>query len=452
MLHPGREETTHAYGESMTPNLQFGWSALHCLRSRRYKLIQAPRPELYDLTADPGETTNAFDRHPEVVRDLMQRLDRLVAETSRDAPEPETADLDEETVDRLAALGYIGTPLAPKTGDPKRPLADPKDKLRVFAAVQQAGELIVEEQYPAAVELLESALGEDPKMPQARLMLGGAYSEQDRTAEAKAQFDHVLKDDPKSVQALVGVASLLMREDRTEDVIALCRQVLTLDERNVQAEALLGEAHADRGEPREALTHFEKAVAIQPKLTRNRLNLAASLIEVRQYGRADRVLGEILADTPRFPFAQFNRGLLYEEQGRLEDARAAYAAEVTAYPGHFKARFNLGRVLFRLGDRSGSLQQMREVVRLAPKQPEGHLFLARGLLQENAPIDEVQALVEKGLSLARTSETRALGFFLLADVYNRKGRRDEANEALRKAQAYAPAARSESRSHANQSH
>jgi arylsulfatase A-like enzyme/predicted Zn-dependent protease len=451
MLDPGKDETVYAYAESMTPNLQFGWSALHSLRSSRFKLIQAPRPELYELAVDPGETANAFDRTPEVARDMAARLEQLLAETSRDAPEPESADLDEETVDRLAALGYIGAPVAPRTADPARPLADPKDKLRVFSAVQHAGERIVEQDYPAAVELLESALREDAKMPQARLMLGAAYSELDRSAEAKAQFDLVLKDDPKSVPALVGVASLLMREDKAKDVIALCRQVLALDDRNVQALALLGEAHADRGEPEKALAHFEKAVAIQPKLTRNRLNLAASLIEVRQYDRADKVLGEIVAESPRFPFAQFNRGLLHEAQGRFPEAGAAYAAEVAAYPGHYKARFNLGRVLLRLGDGAGSLQQMREVVRLAPKQPEGHLFLARGLLREGGPIDEVHALVEKGLALARTPETRALGFFLLADVYNRKGRADAAAEALRRARALAPPARSESRSHANQS-
>ena len=64
-----------------------------------------------------------------------------------------------------------------------------------------------------------------------------------------------------------------------------------------------------------------------------------------------------------------------------------------------QARFNLGKVLFRLGDRAGSLGEMREVIRIAPKQPEGYLFLARGLLQESAPIDETHALVEKGLSL-----------------------------------------------------
>jgi len=197
--HPVSEETSWAYAESMTPNLQFGWSPLHSLRSTRYKLIQAPRPELYDLAVDPGETANAVDRHPDVARDLQARLDRLLAETSRDAPEPESADLDEETVGRLAALGYIGTPVAPRQGGPTRPLADPKDKLRVFSAVQQAGERIFEQDYPAAVGLLEPALGEDPKMPQARLMLGSAYSEMDRTGEAKAQFDLVLKDDPRSV-------------------------------------------------------------------------------------------------------------------------------------------------------------------------------------------------------------------------------------------------------------
>jgi len=450
MFHPRAEANAYAYAESMTPNLQFGWSALHCLRSSRYKLIQAPRPELYDLLADPGEMTNVYQRHQAVAREMTRELDRLMRETARDAPEPETADLDKETFERLAALGYVGVAAPPRTSGASEALADPKDKLLIFAAVQQAGELIVKDQYPAAAELLEAALRDDPKMPQARLMLGGAYSELDRAEDAKAQFDLVLKDDPKSVQALIGVANLLMREGKTEDVIALCERTLSLDERNMQAYALLGEVYADRKKPAEALPYFEKAVEIQPKLTRNRLNLAGSLIEVRQYDRAEKILDEIVAESPRFPFAQFSRGLLYEEQDRLQEARRAYAAEVEAYPRHFKPRFNLGKVLFRLGDRAGSLEQMREVIRIAPNQPEAYLFLARGLLLERAAIDEIQALVEKGLSLARASDTRALGFFLLADVYNRKHQPDKANEALRRADAYASATRS--RSHATQSH
>jgi tetratricopeptide (TPR) repeat protein len=438
MLDPRTDVTTYAYGESMTPSLQFGWSSLQSLRSSRYKLIKAPRPELYDLTADPAEETNVFERQPTVARDLMQRLDRLVDETSRGAPTPETANLDKETLERLSALGYVGGAVAPKTPVASQTLADPKDKLGVFTAVQQAGELIIKDDYAAAARALESALREEPRMSQALLMLGTAYSELGRTGEAKAQFDLVLKDDPRSVQALIGLANLLVEEGRTDDVIALCKRTLSVDERNAQAHTLLGEVYAARKEPREALPHFEKAVEIQPKLTRNRLNLAGSLTEVKEYGRAEALLKEIVAAHPRFPLAHYDLGLLYEEQGRYEEARAAYAAEVAAYPEHFKARFNLGKVLFQLGDRAGSLEQMREVVRLAPRQPEGYLFLARGLLQEEAPAPDVQALVEKGLSLARTPDLKALGWLLMADVFNRRRQPEQMNEALRKAQGYLP--------------
>ncbi|MGH9324448.1 MAG: tetratricopeptide repeat protein [Vicinamibacteria bacterium] len=337
---------------------------------------------------------------------------------------------------------------------------------------------MVKDQYPAAAELLESALREEREMSQARLMLGTSYAELGRKPEAKAQFDHVLKNDPQSAQALMGMANILIDEGKSRDVIALCKRTISLDERNPQAYTLLGEVHVGLGKPAEALPYFEKALEIQPKLTQNRLNLAGSLVEVKEYDRAEELLKDIIRDFPRFPLAHFNLGLLYEEQGRPEEARSAYAAEVSAYPGDFRARFNLGKVLFRLGDRAGSLEQMREVTQIAPEQPEGYLFLARGLLLESstraqgepeaspgaraagvgphgtdptsAPIDEIHALVEKGLSLAETPDTRALGFFVLADVYNRQRRPDKANEALRKADAYASEIRSRSQATKNQ--
>ncbi len=398
MFHPPQGPAeTYAYAESMTPNLQFGWGALHSLRSTRYKLIQAPRPELFDLLADPGEETNVFDRNPAVASRLMARLDRLMAETSQDAPAPEAADLDKETLERLAALGYVGGPVSPRTSAEKASLSDPKDKLRVFTAVQEAGEMIVKDDHAAAARTLESALREDPKMPQALLMLGGAFSELGRIGEAKAQFDLVLKDDPKSVQALVGMASVLIKEGKTGEVVALCKRTLSLDDQNTQAMALLGEVYTGQKKPAEALPYLEKAVKVQPKLTQNRLNLAGCLVEVRQFARAEALLKEILKDYPRFPLAEFNLGLLYDEQGRLEEAKAAYTAEVAAYPSHFKARFNLGKVLFQLGDDAAAVEQMREVVKISPHLPQGYLFQARGLLKQGAPIEEVQALVEKGL-------------------------------------------------------
>ena len=112
---------------------------------------------------------------------------------------------------------------------------------------------------------------------------------------------------------------------------------------------------------------------------------------------------------------------------------------MAAYPSHFKARFNLGKVLFQLGEDAAALDEMREVVRISPRLPQGYLFQARGLLKQGAPIEEVQALVEKGLALAESPDMKALGFLLLADVFNRKQQPERMNEALRKADSYVPA-------------
>ncbi len=428
-------QQVYAYGESMAPNLQYGWSALHSLRSSRYKFISAPRPELYDLTNDPEESTNIADREQMIARDMSRELDHLIDETSQGAPSPETANLDSETVARLRSLGYVGGEAAPrKEAPPDAALADPKDKLTVFAAVQRAGELMVKDDYAEAVRALESALREEPEMRQARLMLGSSYSELGRSREAKAQFDAVLKGDPQSVSALTGLATILLKEGKTDDVITLARRTLSLDERNPQAYTLLGDAYIARHEPSKALPNLEKAVEIQPKLSQNRLNLGACLVELKELTRAQATLEDIGREHPRFPGAQFNLGVLYEERGRPEDARRAYAAEIATYPDAFKARFNLGKVLSRLDDWTGSNEQMREVIRIAPQRPEGYLFLARGLLHESAPLNDVARLTEQGLALADTPELKALGWFLMADVFTRRHQPRQATEALRRAQ------------------
>jgi hypothetical protein len=82
---------------------------------------------------------------------------------------------------------------------------------------------------------------------------------------------------------------------------------------------------------------------------------------------------------------------------------------------------------------------MREVIRIPPKRAERNLFLARGLLHERgaSALDEVQGLVEKGVALATTADTKALGWFLMADVFERRQQPDKVTFALRNARMHA---------------
>jgi hypothetical protein len=70
-------------------------------------------PELYDLAADPGETTNRFRAKPERAR----TLGALLRDTSRScgaaARRRSESTLDADATQRLKALGYVTRALRP---------------------------------------------------------------------------------------------------------------------------------------------------------------------------------------------------------------------------------------------------------------------------------------------------------------------------------------------------
>src|SRR5712691_10829282 len=50
-----------AYAESFYQNVLLGWSPLRAVRTRQWKYIEAPRPELYDLEHDPHELQSGLN-------------------------------------------------------------------------------------------------------------------------------------------------------------------------------------------------------------------------------------------------------------------------------------------------------------------------------------------------------------------------------------------------------
>lgn len=97
-----------AYSESRYP-LRFGWSPLRAVRAGRHKLIEAPRPELYDLERDPFEERNLYEERQDLARALARRLTtlgRIRAGGGEHVVDPVPA---EDIRQRLASLGYIGS-------------------------------------------------------------------------------------------------------------------------------------------------------------------------------------------------------------------------------------------------------------------------------------------------------------------------------------------------------
>jgi arylsulfatase A-like enzyme len=114
-----------AYAESLYPQ-RFGWSPLYALRDSRYKFIDAPKPELYDLVRDPFEERNIVAERPTIAAAMKRRLDAIASQTPSEDHHASAA-TSPETRQRLISLGYVTGPRASTPTGGRLP--DPKDCL-----------------------------------------------------------------------------------------------------------------------------------------------------------------------------------------------------------------------------------------------------------------------------------------------------------------------------------
>ncbi len=122
------DDNLEVYAESLYSQ-RFGWSGLRSLRADRYKVIEAPRPELYDLHTDPFEERNVFEQKPQVGAAMLERL-RAIG-----GPRGQTLShrpgIDRATAERVGSLGYVGG-----GSQPARVVSsnneDPKDHIATF--------------------------------------------------------------------------------------------------------------------------------------------------------------------------------------------------------------------------------------------------------------------------------------------------------------------------------
>src|SRR5581483_12308200 len=150
------------YAETFLPRLHFNWSELRAAETENYHFIDAPKPELYDLTKDPGETQNLFAEKKAVGEEMRAKLTDLIREYSAGQELAEKTGLDPALMERLKSLGYAGFSggSSPTISDAKLP--DPKDRIEVYELVSEGMADSQHGRYEKSVEELTTALKTEP--------------------------------------------------------------------------------------------------------------------------------------------------------------------------------------------------------------------------------------------------------------------------------------------------
>lgn len=418
-----------AYAEAMYPLHHYGWSALRALRLGQYKLIDAPRPELFDLAADPGETTNLFESRRDVGNRLQRTLRALEAQFARAGAPPPAEAIDPETRARLTSLGYVSSFVATDTDD-TAVRADPKDKIALFNKMSEARDLGHDDDADTAkmIELLQQVVADDPQVIDAWFSLGNVYYRRGDFATALSHFGKALALKPDYDLALINMANAYRALGKDDEALAGYEHYLRVDPKNAWVQYQAGEIHLDRGAADRAAEYFRQALAIDPKVASARVALGAIALTAGDAATAEREIRAALDITPDVRLAHFNLGVLAEGKGDVDGALAAYRQEFARHDDAYKAMFNAARLLQQRRNPEARTLFERAVA-VNARFAEGHFYLAQAQLAAGE-VEAAAVSARAGLALDRGSATAPLGHFVLAEVAMRQGRLDEAAREL----------------------
>jgi choline-sulfatase len=195
------------YSESVYARDSFRWAALRSLREGRWKYIEAPHAELFDLEKDPGEQSNVLRGNEAVAATMRSELSRLMAAHARANP-PAVHDSSLATKKLMESLGYLSG------GARKPPLGrepDPKDRLAEYQMYDRALDAMYAQRLDRAIRGFLQVLAQDRDNVAARGSLGDAYLRYGKSDDAVRAWNAALQSDPQYAPAAEALGEFYMR-------------------------------------------------------------------------------------------------------------------------------------------------------------------------------------------------------------------------------------------------
>ena len=350
-------EASPVYSESSMPASAYGWSPLLAATDDRYRLVVAPRPELYDLAIDPEESRNIFADQPAAARRLRLAIAAAERSTRPPAPAPGAAELAES----LRSLGYLSG------SSPRAGAMDPKDGISLLSEFEQARAWSRQGRNREAVAKLRDLVARSPgnvpflaRLGEAEVAVGETaaglatfrqaialnpeldflhshiarlYAGSGRRAEARAEYEAALALNPRSAPAWLGLAEIASREGSAAEELRLLRRGEAAGANSAAIFARLAQIELPAGDLGGARRHAEEALRLAPEVAAGWW-VAGEVAEkdgrtAQALERFERALALGLED----PRALVKAGRLLIEAGRLDDARSHLRRAIAAGAG-----------------------------------------------------------------------------------------------------------------------
>ena len=339
-----RRNGPSSYAETYYPKWHYGWSELKSIRGDRWKYIDAPKQEVYDLRADAAERRNAAAGRGPLIAGMSRELAAITAGFGGAAvaqpPQP-----DADTLARLRSLGYVGM-TAPGPSDARGP--DPKDMIagaEAFrAGISRAMDALGRDQPAAAIAQLTPLLAINGRSYELHLFLGDAYT-------ATRQFDHALGEyaaaqllNPRSAAPALSAARAWLAQGDTARALKEADAAGALEPGSGDVRVVRGTIHERAGRTTEAMAEYSAAVRANGSDPQARARLASLAMRLRLFEIAHPQFDALLRMGYRPSRMHFGLAQIAEAQDDKARAIAEYREALRLEPSFADAKAALAKL------------------------------------------------------------------------------------------------------------
>lgn len=379
----GKADRTH-YAETLSPRLSQNWGELRALFDGPWKYIHGPKPELFEIRADPRELTNLASARPEVAAEMQGKLAEFLKRNSPPGGS-HMAPVDEETRRRLEALGYIAAGAGAEQEIREVLRSDgiaPQDRAGDISLMSSARALLEQGRPLPAREAARALLANAPSDPLYLELLALSEIMLGRVDEALPVVEKIVTLAPNRGTAerlMLSIGEARYRRGEREAGLRIVRRSLGI--RPVAAGYyLLAALEAEDGRPEEEMAALRRSLELDAKYVPARLDLAVRLAQAGKRQEAEKEMQGVVQENPYYAKGQYNYGAFLLEGGEVERALRCFERAVTLEPDYAKARYAAIAVQLRLGQRA---EAERELLALEARLPEsGEAGEARRLVED----------------------------------------------------------------------
>ena len=254
----------------------------------------------------------------------------------------------------------------------------PQDtRARATEVYQRAIQLERRGDAAGALTLLWEAAGLAKDDPEIQNRLGEALERVGALDVAIEAYRAAVTARPSFRKASNNLILALVRAGRSQEAVERARAQVAAAPDDPDRHFTLGLAQSEP-DVEGAIASFRRALALAPRHTLARYNLALVLKRADRMTEAIDELKRVIETEPRAE-AHYTLGVIYLHQGDLDGAARALRAAIDAQPAYADAHYTLGAVLQARRDWNGAAAALGRAIALRPDLPGAHYTLGRVL-------------------------------------------------------------------------